>query len=67
MRNLNVTVGDSRDSEGKKRFFPFHPQNHIIPSMVSGINMKEMISDSYTSGSGRKDWAYEVYTEYAEV
>ena len=49
MKNLNVTVGDSRDSEGKKRFFPFHPQNHLIPS------------------SGRKDWAYFVYTQYAEV
>eukprot|EP00090_Calanus_glacialis_P002789 TRINITY_DN12070_c0_g1_i2.p1 TRINITY_DN12070_c0_g1~~TRINITY_DN12070_c0_g1_i2.p1 ORF type:complete len:325 (+),score=84.52 TRINITY_DN12070_c0_g1_i2:285-1259(+) len=48
MKNLNVTVGDSRDSEGKKRFFPFHPQNHLIPS------------------SGRKDWAYFVYTQYAE-
>ena len=49
MKNLNVTVGDSRDSEGKKRFFPFHPQNHLIPS------------------SGKKDWAYFVYTQYAEV
>jgi len=48
MKNLNVTVGDSRDSVGKKRFFPFHPQNHLIPS------------------SGRKDWAYELYTQYAE-
>jgi len=48
MTNLNITVGDSRDSEDKKRFFPFHPQNHLIPS------------------SGKKDWAYDLYTEYAE-
>ena len=32
MKNLNVTIGDSRDSEERKRFFPFHPQHHIIPS-----------------------------------
>jgi len=31
MRACNITVGDSRDSEGKKRFFPFEPQHHLIP------------------------------------
>lgn len=31
MRACNVTVGDSRDSEGRKRFFPFEPIHHIIP------------------------------------
>ena len=34
MKNLNVTMGDSRDREGRNRFFPFHPQNHIIPSKI---------------------------------
>ena len=31
MRAVNVTSGDSRDGEGKKRFFPFEPQHHMIP------------------------------------
>ena len=32
MRNLNVTHGDSRDEKARKRFFPFTPLDHIIPS-----------------------------------
>ena len=31
MRKLNVTHGDSRDHQKRKRFFPFHPQDHLIP------------------------------------
>lgn len=31
MKHLNITVGDSRDSEEKKRFFPFEPKDHLIP------------------------------------
>jgi len=49
MRACNITVGDSRDSEEKKRFFPFEPQHHLIPQ------------------NGKKDWAYELYTAYAEL
>jgi len=33
MKNLNITRGDSRDSQERKRFFPFHPADHLIPSM----------------------------------
>ena len=31
MRNLNVTLGDSRDDLHRKRFFPFTPVEHLIP------------------------------------
>merc|ERR1719495_789525 len=31
MKNLNITRGDSRDSQERKRFFPFHPADHLIP------------------------------------
>ena len=29
LRNLNVTAGDSRDSEQRERFFPFKPEEHL--------------------------------------
>ena len=32
MRKLNVTHGDSRDESKRKRFFPFSPRDHLIPS-----------------------------------
>ena len=32
MRKLNVTHGDSRDEKERKRFFPFTPQDHLLPS-----------------------------------
>ena len=33
MKKLNVTFGDSRDEKKLKRFFPFEPKDHIIPSI----------------------------------
>ncbi|XP_068140312.1 glycoprotein-N-acetylgalactosamine 3-beta-galactosyltransferase 1-like [Drosophila tropicalis] len=30
MANLNVTAGDSRDSTGRGRMFPFPPEHHLI-------------------------------------
>ena len=32
MRKLNVSQGDSRDARQRKRFFPFQPADHLIPS-----------------------------------
>ena len=29
LRNLDVTAGDSRDSEKRDRFFPFAPEKHL--------------------------------------
>ena len=64
MRRLNVTHGDSRDEKDRKRFFPFSPQEHLIPSNDSDGNLTVMFD---IPGSGRKDWFYELYTKWPEV
>ena len=34
MANLNVQAGDSRDSEGRGRFFPLYPAQHLAPGFL---------------------------------
>ena len=34
MENLGVLAGDSRDSLGQKRFFPFIPEHHVIKGEI---------------------------------
>ena len=35
MSRLNVSTMDTRDSEGRGRFFPFVPEQHIFPGKIT--------------------------------
>ena len=67
MRKLNVKHGDSRDEKKRKRFFPFSPQDHLIPSNEGLCDHKTNKYMIIIPESGRKDWAYFLYTKWPEV
>lgn len=49
MENINVTAGDSRDPDGKGRFFPFPVRLHLHPELIG--------SDSWY-------WNYSYYEDF---
>ena len=46
LESVNVVAGDSRDEEGKDRFFPFDPTTQIISSNVPSWYWKLMYYNS---------------------
>lgn len=35
LQNVNVTAGDTRDENGRGRFFPMAPENHLVPEPIT--------------------------------
>ena len=36
LNNLGVVAGDSRDSQGRKRYMPYTPKHNLIPGGIAG-------------------------------
>ena len=53
MRKLNVTLGDSRDDQQQKRFFPFEPKDHLFSSNLSFIGYLVNLTSNFKDMPGR--------------
>lgn len=51
LEGVNVKAGDSRDDEGKERFFPFNPTSQITPSRLPPWFWKHMYYNSENVGN----------------
>ena len=64
MYKLNVVAGDSRDTSGRKRFFPFVPEHHLIPGTL--FFKYQQLKFNLLGHIPKKGW-YTDYLFYPEV
>lgn len=64
LRNLNVTLGDSRDNQQRERFFPSRPEPQILQDHLSSnisCCADDVISFHYVSGEQMHLFDYLIY------